>query len=92
MSQTTSGLVMVLLALGAGLCAACAPPRAAAGDDSMLEGTALVARQTSFQGRLLLTGELEAVHSEKVYIPRTSAWQVPIRWMELDGATVLATR
>ena len=33
----------------------------------------------------MLTGELEAVRSEKIYVPRTPVWQLPIRWMEQDG-------
>lgn len=42
-----------------------------------------------FHTRLLLTGELEAVASSKILVPRTPTWQMPIRWMEADGATVV---
>ena len=31
--------------------------------------------------RVLLTGELEAVQSAKLTVPRTSAWQLSIRWI-----------
>jgi HlyD family secretion protein len=41
-----------------------------------------------FRTRLLLTGELQAVDSAKILVPRTPTWQMPIRWMEADGASV----
>lgn len=40
--------------------------------------------------RVLLTGELAAVRAEQIVVPRTSEWQVQIRWMETDGADVVA--
>jgi HlyD family secretion protein len=36
-----------------------------------------------------LTGALEAERSEKVHVPRTPLWQLTIRWMEVDGTTVV---
>lgn len=45
-------------------------------------------RRGTFTDRFLLTGELAAVRSDNIVVPRTPAWQVPIRWMEADGATV----
>ena len=42
----------------------------------------------SFQARLLLTGELQAVEADTIIVPRTPNWQMPIRWMEDDGAAV----
>lgn len=43
----------------------------------------------TFQARLLLTGELEAVESAKIIVPRTPSWRMPVRWMEEDGALVV---
>lgn len=40
--------------------------------------------------RLLLTGELEAGQAEELVVPRTSSWELQIRWMEQDGAAVKA--
>jgi len=50
--------------------------------------TGLQSRRGSFQSRLLLTGELQAVEADHVIVPRTPNWQMPIRWMEEDGAVV----
>jgi multidrug resistance efflux pump len=50
----------------------------------------LAVRRADFQARILLTGELEAVHAERITVPRTPTWQLPIRWMETDGAVVEA--
>ncbi len=49
-----------------------------------------VVRRGDFHGRFLLTGELRAVRSTDLVVPRTPSWQIPIRWMETDGATVQA--
>lgn len=40
------------------------------------------------QPRVLLTGELAAVRAERVVVPRTPSWQVPIRWIADDGSRV----
>jgi multidrug efflux pump subunit AcrA (membrane-fusion protein) len=40
------------------------------------------------QPRLLLTGELQAIRAHEIVVPRTPMWQMPIRWMEADGAVV----
>jgi multidrug efflux pump subunit AcrA (membrane-fusion protein) len=50
---------------------------------------AVVTRGT-FQASVLLTGELQAVESAKLVVPRTPMWRMPIRWMEEDGALVIA--
>jgi multidrug efflux pump subunit AcrA (membrane-fusion protein) len=54
-----------------------------------LERRAVVTRGT-FQTAILLTGELQAVESVKLVVPRTPMWRMPIRWMEEDGALVTA--
>lgn len=38
--------------------------------------------------RVLLTGSIEATHAEEMRVPRTDAWELPIRWMAEDGAAV----
>ncbi len=40
--------------------------------------------------RVVVTGELRAVSSVDLGTPRTDAWQLSIRWMAEDGATVKA--
>ena len=64
----------------------CSPRPATAANGAAAEE--LVVRKGTFQGRLLLTGELEAVHAERITIPRTPSWPLPIMWMETDGAPV----
>lgn len=54
-----------------------------------LERRAVVTRGT-FRTAILLTGELQAVESAKLVVPRTPMWRMPIRWMEEDGAEVEA--
>lgn len=38
--------------------------------------------------RVLITGRLESTSSEELRVPRTDAWELPIRWMAEDGAVV----
>jgi len=40
--------------------------------------------------RWLLTGQLEAVRAEWIVVPRTTTFQMPIRWIETDGREVAA--
>jgi multidrug resistance efflux pump len=47
-------------------------------------------RRAAFQPRVLLTGELKAIEAEPILVPETPNWQMPIRWMEGDGVTVVA--
>jgi len=79
-SRLGAALVACLALLGAA--AGCGPP---AGQPASAEEVTLGV----FDSRLLLTGELQAVESAKIVVPRTPTWQMPIRWMEADGATVV---
>lgn len=38
--------------------------------------------------RVLVTGRLDSTASEELRVPRTDAWELPIRWMAEDGAIV----
>ena len=78
-------LVVCLPALTTG----CDP--SSAGDEPPTDLAARSTRVTrgTFQARLLLTGELEAVESAKIIVPRTPSWRMPVRWMEEDGAVVV---
>jgi multidrug resistance efflux pump len=58
-------------------------PRGAAAEE-------LTVRRGDFRRRVLLTGELEAARGESLTVPRTSAFQLSIRWMAEDGALVKA--
>lgn len=51
---------------------------------------ALEAQRGTFQERFLLTGELQASEARTLSVPRTTNWQVQIRWMEDEGTRVEA--
>ena len=89
-STTTVSLRLLCLAVLAGLAGGCSSDQATASVETAWPGDSLVARRATLQTTMLLTGALEAVRSDKVHVPRTPMWQLPIRWMEVDGATVTA--
>ncbi|MFN7941013.1 MAG: HlyD family efflux transporter periplasmic adaptor subunit [Thermoanaerobaculia bacterium] len=72
-----------LLALAASV-AACSRPSAGGG------ATPSALRQGAFERRIDLTGEVRAERGEFLTVPQTPAWQLPIRWLVEDGATVAA--
>lgn len=91
MPRTTVQALTRLLCAGlasAGL-AACGggSASAAAGDAG---GEEAMVRRGTFQGRLLLTGELEAEAGVDLTVPRTPSWRVQIRWIVEDGSEVAA--
>jgi len=55
---------------------------------SLGRGNGLSVRRGDFEAHLLLTGELEAVRSDDISVPKLPQWQTSIRWMERDGAQV----
>ena len=67
---------------------------AACGDGGVTRAAAvadeLVVRRDAFQQRWLLTGELQAVLADKIGVPRTPSWQMPIRWLADGGIAVNA--
>jgi HlyD family secretion protein len=65
----------------------CAPPPVTAGH-RLAENGEPIARLATWQGRMVLTGELQAVRAEKIHVPRTPTWRMPIRWLAEDGAVV----
>ena len=42
----------------------------------------------ALEDRFALTGELEAINSENLVVPRTPAWLLSIRWLAEEGSTV----
>lgn len=54
------------------------------------QGTPLETRRGTFEQRVLLAGLLEAADSVQITAPRTPTWQVQVRWMAEDGASVEA--
>lgn len=91
MSRATVRTLTRLLCAGlasAGLAACGGSASAAAGRDA--PGESAVVRRGTFQGRLLLTGELEAEAGVDLAVPRTPSWRVQIRRMVEDGAEVAA--
>ncbi len=77
-------LPIVLIALGCAGAGAAGP-----GADGRALAPLAVTRG-DFQGRLLLTGELQAARAQVVAVPRAPSWQLQIRWLEEDGARVHA--
>lgn len=49
---------------------------------------ALTVTRGDFRSHAVLTGELVARQAATLYVPETPMWQVPVRWMEADGAEV----
>lgn len=45
-------------------------------------------RRGDLEDRFLLTGELQAVHSNTLTTPRTPTWNITIEWMEVEGTHV----
>jgi len=79
------GAHLVLLAAMTG----CAADRAVAGRSAAAPEQLALGRGTLARSHLL-TGELRAITAEAILVPRTPAWQVPIRWLQADGAQVVA--
>ncbi len=48
----------------------------------------LTVRRGKFESRFILTGQLVAVSSESLFVPRMPSWQTTIRWLEAEGAVV----
>lgn len=55
---------------------------------SAVRGAALAVTRGDFTSHAVLTGELVARQAATLYVPETPMWQVPVRWMEADGAEV----
>jgi len=77
---------LALCVVLAGAAAGCGSPAAGPGAAEVAD---VEVTRGVLQPRLLLTGELQAVESSKILVPRTPVWQMPIRWMEADGAAVV---
>jgi multidrug efflux pump subunit AcrA (membrane-fusion protein) len=72
---------LMVLALLAG-CGGRKPATAPAGSAPLV-----VARGT-LEDRVVLSGEVEAVDSENLTVPRTPSWLISVRWLAADGAMV----
>jgi len=80
---------ITLLALLAVL-SACRGDRAKRGEQPAERPRIEKARRADLVDRVLVTGTLAAIQSVELRVPRTNAWELPIRWMAEDGATVKA--
>lgn len=58
------------------------------GGDALPGGAALAARVGPFERRLLLSGEIDAVASSELRVPRIPMGRVTVRWLAGDGAAV----
>jgi multidrug efflux pump subunit AcrA (membrane-fusion protein) len=48
----------------------------------------LVVTRGALEDRALLSGEVEAITSENLVVPRTPSWMLSVRWLAADGALV----
>ena len=71
-----------LLALAA--CQGASPTHIATGEPTRTQ----VVKRGAITDRVLLSGELRAPSSVDLVVPRTETWQLAIRWLAEDGATV----
>ncbi len=78
---------MKMLAFVLALGAACSGESAKRGSSVEKARTAAVKRG-EVTDRVVVTGSLFAVSAEELRVPRTDAWELPIRWMAEDGAVV----
>lgn len=91
-SGNGTGRFLVVVILGA-VCSACSGSLAtspSAGRKNAVAADTLVVTRGPFVERFLVTGELEAVRSTYLSVPRVPTWETSIRWMEADGAAVKA--
>ena len=68
-------------------CSGCGRLQARAGD-AQAAARCWWSRAATLEDRLVLTGELEAISSENLVVPRTPSWLLSVRWLAEDGATV----
>ena len=79
-----------LALLAAAVAPACSGSRAAREEPAAAPRVEMAVRRAEFRQRFLMTGELQAVRSADLIVPRTPNWEIPIRWMETDGTAVKA--
>lgn len=82
-------LLVVLLGVLPGA-AGCTGSKAARRGEAPRTQGELVVRRGALELRFLMTGELEAARSESIVVPRTPSWELRIRWLAADGASVVA--
>jgi HlyD family secretion protein len=80
-----SGLLALVILVAAAACLPGGRPAARAGGRGQL-----VARRGTFERRLILTGEIDAVSAAELKVPRIAAGRVVIRWLINDGDAVKA--
>ncbi len=79
-------LLVILLGVMPTGCGNPAPGATSSGTG--VDGERLEVTRGTLTRRALLGGELKAVRSEEIVVPRTPVWQLPIRFLESDGAEV----
>ncbi|ANM30010.1 hypothetical protein ABI59_11160 [Acidobacteria bacterium Mor1] len=84
MTGAAAGLMAALL-----LAPGCTDNRATTPEDPA-PSRGLMVYRGNLQSQFLVTGTLEAVQASDIKVPPNPTWQIPIRWMERDGATVKA--
>lgn len=82
-------LATALPLLGGGL-PACSPSPSASPGAGTERPPALTVRRGPLSDRFTVSGELEAIHSEKLLVPRTPDGMLKLAWMREDGEQVQA--
>jgi multidrug efflux pump subunit AcrA (membrane-fusion protein) len=52
------------------------------------ERSGLLVKRGALEDRMVLTGDVEAISSENLVVPRTPTWMISVRWLVEDGTTV----
>ena len=82
--RATTGVGAAMLTLAAGAAMACSR------STGWADLSARPVHEGVFERRFDLTGNVRAERGESLTVPQTPAWQISIRWLVEDGATVAA--
>ncbi len=80
--------LMVALVMVALVACGCAKENASSEAADMTADLEASVSRGALEKRVLLTGELDAVRSVDVVVPRTKTWQLTISWLVEDGTAV----
>jgi HlyD family secretion protein len=87
-NPATALLLLAVLAAPLAGCVGGARAEAPAASGNKTAAADLTVHRGDLRPRLLLTGELAAAQAANLEVPRTSTWQLQIRWLEQDGTPV----
>jgi multidrug efflux pump subunit AcrA (membrane-fusion protein) len=59
-----------------------------ASQEAVRASAPLVVSRGAIEDRIILSGEVEAVSSDNLVVPRTPSWMISVRWLAADGSMV----